>query len=242
MFLRNSLDICICSYSLAIWTVYILLLPGHLYMFLPKSLAICTCSYSLAIFTCSYVQKSLFICRCSYKSPWSSVHVPTKVPGHLYNVHVPTVIPGHLYMLLQKSLVICTCSYWAPWPSVHVPTKVPGHIYMFLLNSLTICPCSYSLAICTCSYKSPWSSVHVPTKLPGHLYMFLLPRRSYMFLIHDPNPWSICTWVLPKYNVYMFLQNWLDICSSFYNLYVPVVVKTAWRFVQVPTIYPSQLW
>ena len=111
MFLRNSLDICICSYSLAICTVYLLLLPGHLYMFLPKSLAICTCSYSLAIFTCSYVQKSLFICRCSYKSPWSSVHVPTKVPGHLFNVHVPTVIPGHLYMFLLSSLAICTCSY-----------------------------------------------------------------------------------------------------------------------------------
>ena len=158
-----------------------------------------------------FLQKSLVICTCSYWAPWPSVHVPTKVPGHIYS----------------------TCSYWTLWPSVHVLTHWPSVQCTYM---------SYSLAICTCSYKSPWSSVHVPTKLPGHLYMFLLPRRSYMFLIHDPNPWSICTWVLPKYNVYMFLQNWLDICSSFYNLSVPVVVKTAWRFVQVPTIYPSQLW
>ena len=117
--------------------------------------------------------------------------------------------------------------YKSPCSSVDVPTKVPGHLYMFLLKYLAIC--TMYMSICTCSYKSPWSSVHVPTKLPGHLYMFLLPRRSYMFLIHDPNPWSICTWVLPKYNVYMFLQNWLDICSSSYNLSVPVVVKTACR-------------
>ena len=201
-------------------------------------LAIYKCSFKTvwpSVQTCS--KNCLAICTCS-KNILPNNHVPKKLPGHLYML----LLPGHL-----NSVHITT-----PWPSVHVPTKVPGHLYKCTCSyslaiftwsySLAIFTCSYSLAICTCSYKSSWSSVHVPTKLPGHLYMFLLPRRSYMFLIHDPNPWSICTWVLPKYNVYMFLQNWLDICSSFYNLSVPVVVKTAWRFVQVPTIYPSQLW